>query len=118
MQLIQSLFHGLIDKGKEPYAHFVRIFNSAAVLHPEEEEEKYRSKVRDRHESVNNSNNNNNSIPCPKRLNLCAIVGGDHRSNDKDLLNHQLFFDVVILITQVAVEICEPLFDASDYSYE
>ena len=77
----------------------------ARILH-EEEQKKYRKRVRARQESVN------------KRIKQWGIMGGDHRSYRHDLLKHQLFFDVVTLITQVAIENGEPLFDTSEYSDE
>ena len=46
-------------------------------------------------------------------------MGGDHRAYRHDLLKYTTnFFYVVILITQVAIENGEPIFDTSNYADE
>ena len=66
----------------------------------------FRNCVRARQESVN------------QRFRQWGALGLGHQVYRHDIMNHQTVFQAVVVITQVAIENGEPLFDVSNYDDE
>lgn len=75
------------------------------ILHPEESRE-FHNHVRARQESVN------------KRFRHWGALGEGKRVFRHDMDKHQTVFHAIVVITQIAIENGEPLFDTANYADE
>ena len=75
----------------------------SGITHKAEKKE-FRNRVRARQETVN------------KRVKQWGVMGNDSQAFRHDMDRHQSCFHAVLVITQLAIENGEPLFDVSEYS--